>query len=444
MHPAWHNRNFDLILAARALMSSGRALAGILVPIYLAVDGFTAFELAIYVMVVAAVAAVASTLIGGVSDHVGRRPFLIGVPLVTALSGLVFAFSQSLPLLFVMGALGSLGRGAGAGAGNVGPYMPAESALITEILPSKQRNAGFGRVSFASSLGALAGGLLALLVPSAHSHGAAAIAVFRGGFIATAVVSALAGLIAVGLSEPPRGAGAAVSPPAAMRRRGWPQMPRQSRWLLYRLWVTNTFNGVAVGMFGPFITYWFYRRFGASASQVGLLFAVINAVTMFSALSAAGLAKRWGLVRAVSVVRISTAVLIIPMILAPSFLVAGAFYLVRMLIQRIALPLRQSYTVGLADPAERGAVAALSNMPSQLAMSFSPLATGYLLDEVSLSLPFEIAAFFQLMNAVTFWALFRRHPPAEERGLARAARPPGTPAAQVPGEEPRPQGAPDA
>jgi hypothetical protein len=48
-----------------------------------------------------------------------------------------------------------------------------------------------------------------------------------------------------------------------------------------------------------------------------------------------------------------------------------------MLVQRIGLPLRQSYSVGLADPAERGAVAALSNVPSQLAMPVSPLVTGY-------------------------------------------------------------------
>lgn len=442
MHPPWHNRNFDLILTARAMMSAGRALAGILVPIYLAIRGFSGFELAIYVMVVAAVAAVASALIGGVSDQVGRRPFLIGVPLVTALAAIAFAFSPSVPVLFVMGALGGLGRGTGAGAGNVGAYQPAESAMITDILPSEQRNAGFGRVSFTSSVGALAGGLLALLVPSAQSHGAAAMAVFRDGFLAAAVVSAVAGLIAVGLSEPHRDDGPVALASAKVRRSGWPKLPQRSRWLLYRLWVTNTFNGVAAGMFGPFITYWFYRRFGASASQVGVLFAVINAATMFSALSAARLARRWGLVRAVGVVRMAQAVLIVPMILAPTFAMAGGFYLVRMLVQRLGVPLRQSYTVGLADPAERGTVAALSNVPSQLAMSVSPLVTGYLLDEVSLSLPFEIAAFFQFLNAASFWALFRGHPPAEERARgvteerARGAtRVPGEVPAPVPSEE---------
>lgn len=419
VRPPWHSRDFSLILGARLVMSAGRSLAGVLVPIYLAVEGFSGLELAAYVLVVAVTSAVLSTLIGSASDQVGRRPFLICLPLVTALGGLAFAFSRSVAVLFVMGALGSLGRGSGAGAGAVGPYQPAESAYVTETLPGQHRNSAFGRLSFASSLGALAGGLLSLLVPSGHLHVAAATAVFRGGFLAVAVVSALAGLIAIGLSEPERD-GRARGEPGAGQSRGIrrPRMPRRSRWLLYRLWITNTFNGVAIGMFGPFITYWFYRRFGAGPAQVGVLFAVINAVTMFATLSAAGMARRWGLVKTVTVARSLQAILIVPMALAPSFAAAGGWYLLRMIVQRIGLPLRQSYSIGLADPAERGAVAALSNLPSQLAMSVSPLFTGYLMDEVSLSLPFEIAAFFQFLNATSFWALFRKHPPAEE--LARA------------------------
>jgi hypothetical protein len=71
-------------------------------------------------------------------------------------------------------------------------------------------------------------------------------------------------------------------------------------------------------------------------------------------------------------------------------------------------------------------------------MSVSPLATGYLLDEVSLALPFEIAAVFMFLNAASFWALFRGHPPAEERARAAAVTPDEAPA-QVPGQEPRPK-----
>ncbi len=390
-------------------MSAGRALAGVVVPIYLAERGFSAFALAGYVLAVALVSAVLSTLIGTTADALGRRVFLIVLPLVTAGAALAFAFGRDPVLLVVAGALGSFGRGAGAGAGAIGPYQPAESAYVTDEVAPARRNAVFGRLASASALGATVGSLLALTAPH-HAHGTVP-SDFRVAFVLIAAVSALAGLVALGLGERPR---------TPTHHRARPRFPHRSRWLLYRLWVTNTLNGAAVGMFGPFVTYWLYRRYDAGPATVGLLYAVINVVTIASTLSAAGLARRWGLVRTVSVVRIAQSVLLVPMVLAPSLWWAGAVYLVRMVIQRIGLPLRQSYALALADPDERASVAALSNLPSQVAMSVSPLLTGYLFDEVSLSLPFEIAAALQLANATTFWALFRDHPPEEERAAPAA------------------------
>ncbi len=415
--PDWSSRNFVLILAARVTMSTGRALAGVVAPIYLALEGFSAFELALYVMVVALASALVSSTIGLLSDQIGRRPFLVVVPLLTAAAGVVFAFSDAAPLLFLMGAIGSFGRGAGAGAGAVGPYQPAESAFVTDDVPSRARNAAFGRLAFGSSAGASVGGLLALLVSATHVHGGVATSDYRVVFLAIAAASAAAGLLALGLEEPKR---SPVRPPEAQtgRRRAALRLPSRSRWLLYRLWVTNTMNGVAVGMFGPFITYWLFRRFGAGPEEIGVLFAVINAATMASTLSAAGLAKRWGLVRTVAVVRTLQALLLVPMALSPTFVIAGGVYLVRMVVQRIGLPLRQSYAIALADPSERASVAALANLPSQLAMAGSPLLSGYLLQDVSLAAPFELSAVLQLANAISFWLFFRNVPPEEERPAA--------------------------
>ena len=415
LRPAWFTRDIEVVLVARIFMSVGRALAGVVTPIYLALVGFGPVELAVYVMVVAAGSAILSTTIGTLSDRIGRRVFLVVVPLLTAVAAGVFAVTSAHAALFVAGALGSFGRGAGARAGAIGPYQPAESAYVTERVTPGHRNAIFGRLTFASTLGASVGGLVALLVPSTHAHGPAATDLFRVAFLVIAVVSALAGLIAVALHED------------AMPRRGEahrrPRFPRHSRWLLYRLWVTNTLNGAAVGMFGPFLTYWLYRRFHAGPGAVGVLFTIVNVATMASSLSAATWARRWGLVRTISVVRVAQSVLLIPMVLSPTFALAGAWYLVRMLVQRIGLPLRQSYVVGLADADERGSVIALSNVPSQFATATSPLLTGYLFAEANLLVPFEIAAVLQLANALTFWGFFRAHPPQEERGTTDPAPP---------------------
>ncbi|MGC8464239.1 MAG: MFS transporter [Acidimicrobiales bacterium] len=388
-------------------MSAGRSLAGVVAPLYLAALGFGGLELGELFVGVALASAVLSSAVGLLSDRLGRKPFLIVFPVLTAGAAVVFASVRSVPVLFVAAALGSFGRGSGAGAGAIGPYQPAESALVTEDTPAEWRNSAFGRLQFGSSFGALAGSLLAMLAGSRHVRSEAALATFRSSFVAIAAVSLVAGVLALWMTEPER--------PASSQRTGWrPRLPVRSRGLLVRLAATNSVNGLAVGMIGPFLTYWFYRRFGVGAGEIGLLYAVVNAVSMSSALSASGLARRWGLVRTVAVVRALTALLVLPLVLAPSFVLAGVAYALRMVVQRAGMPLRQSYVVAMADPEERSSVAALSNLPSQVLMGFSPLASGYLLDDVSLSLPFELAGLLQLVNAAMYWYFFRQLPPAEE------------------------------
>ena len=185
--------------------------------------------------------------------------------------------------------------------------------------------------------------------------------------------------------------------------------------LLVRLWLTNSVNGFAIGMFGPFVTYWLYRRYGVGPGSIGALYAITNVVTLGSAVVAAPLARRFKTVRTVTAVRLVQAVLLVPIALSPVFWLAGLLFVVRMFAQRIGMPLRQSYVLALAHPEERSSVAALANLPAQAAMAGSPVLAGYLFDSVSLALPFELGGALQLVNAVMYYAFFRKVAPEEER-----------------------------
>ena len=401
-------RELRIIVSARVLMSSARALAAIAAPIYLAEEGFSAVALGALFLVVGLSSAVLSVSVGLLSDRTSRRPFMVAVPLLAAAAAAVFAFGRSAGILVAAAAIGSFGRGAGAGSGTAGPYQPAEAALILEVVPARRRNDAFGRLAFGSAVGAVLGSLLALTAPSAGLRGAAALSGYRPLFLVGGGLATAAGLIALWLREPPRRVPSDGRP--RRTRFPWRSLP-----LLAKLWTVNTVNGVALGMFGPFITYWLYRRYAAGAAEIGLLFAVINVISAVSTLAAAEMARRFGLVRTVATVRAVQAVLLVPMVLAPSFALAGGVYLVRMMVQRIGMPLRQSYAVAMADPEERASVAALSQTPGQMAMSASSLLSGWLLESVSLELPFEIAGGLQFLTAVIFWLFFRRLPPGEER-----------------------------
>ncbi|MGC8481747.1 MAG: MFS transporter, partial [Acidimicrobiales bacterium] len=147
-------------------------------------------------------------------------------------------------------------------------------------------------------------------------------------------------------------------------------------------------------------------------------------VSMASNLSAAPLARRFGLVRATVGLRIVVAALFVPMALSPNLYLAGFFYLLRMTGQRVVLPMRQSYVMGMADPSERSRVAAISQLPAQVTSAVTPTLAGFLFDEVSLAAPFLFASVLQFLNAVSYYYFFRDLHPEEERT-------PGTPTLKV-------------
>lgn len=191
-------------------------------------------------------------------------------------------------------------------------------------------------------------------------------------------------------------------------------LPRKSWPVLLRLWLTNSLNGAAIGFFGPFITYWFYKRFNAGPGTVGTLYAIINIGSMVSNLSAARIAGRVGVVKTIVATRVVAALLIVPMVLSPHFWLAGAVYFVRLMVQRVGMPLRQSYVMGVVPAEERAVVAGLSNLPAQGTSATTPPLAGYLFDHVSMSLPFEIGALIQGAGAVVYWGFFRHLRPPEE------------------------------
>ena len=417
--PAWADRNLRLILTARVAMSVGRSIASVVTALYLAAIGFSAIEIGALFVAVTVASAFMSTAVGLLADRWGRKPFLVAMPLAAAVAAVVFAEVRVTGLLFASAALGSFGRGAGAGAGNVGPYQPAEAAMVADGVSAGRRADAFGRVAFASSLGALVGGLAAEVVrTSPHMTAADATAAYRPAFLVASGLAVVAGMLALLLQEPAR------LPARDGARRPRLVWPRRSWSALWRFWVTNAANGAAIGMFGPFVSYWLYRRYGSTPGEIGLMFAVVNLGTLASTLAAAHVARLLGTVRAIAIIRAVSGALVVPMVLAPTFWIAGAVYLVRMLVQRIGLPLRQSFTQDMAHPDERASVTALSNLPAQATMAGGQALAGYLFDEVSLSAPFELAGALQVVNAVLYGLLFSLRPPrpaaAQDAGVAVA------------------------
>ncbi len=392
-----------IVYAARALVSASRAIAGIGGPIYLAKVGFGGTGLGIVFALAGLFALLVSFGVGVLADRVGRRIFLVLYPLLIGGAGFVFAFTRAEWILGAMAVVASFGRGAGAGAGSVGPYQPAETAMVADLARSGGRNQAFIAITQMSVIGAIAGSVIAFFAFPATSGGKGG--AFTVAFVVAGVLAILGGIVALWLENDHRPRG--ERPPKGV-------FPRSSLGLLARLWVTNTLNGLAVGMFGPFVTYFLYLKFHSSPAQIALLFLVVNVVSLGPIGQVGKLAARYGTIRVTVFFRLLQALLLVPFAFAPTFLTAGILYLVRMIAQRLALPLRQSYVQGRVPAEERARVAALSNLPSQGAMAASPALSGYLFDVAPLEVPFMIGGILQLVSTLFYWGFFSKSPPPEE------------------------------
>ena len=97
-----------------------------------------------------------STLGGALTDHLGRKTMIILGLVVSGLTSLGMGLVNTLPLFYLMGGISGLFADAAG---------PARQAMLTDLLPARQRADGFGimRVvmNLAVAIGPAVGGLLA-------------------------------------------------------------------------------------------------------------------------------------------------------------------------------------------------------------------------------------------------------------------------------------------
>lgn len=429
--PHWLNRNLACLFAGRALRSASQAYLVIVVPLYLAALGYSGVHLGLMFAIVAGASAVLSALTGFLSDRFGRKALVILLSLMTAAGGIVFVFSTNFVVLTIAAAIGTIGRGGGAGsAGAFGPYYPAEQPLIAEQMADYLRTTVFGALSFVAVLGGALGSLLASAPRLVHNlFGLPIVDGYRGLFALTGLIGLAMAAVVMPVTETHR--------PTA-RRRGAPHdaaspppdstaetahsgrlilgLSRPSWRLIWRFMATSATNGFAVGMLGPLLVYWFYRRYGATAADIGELYFVLNLVAAAPYLLAGRMAAYFGSVRAVVLCRGTASVLLAALVLMPNFWLAGVLYGARMIFNTLSIPVRQSFLMGVIPPSERSSAAGMASFPAQVGASISPYLAGYLMDQVSLDLPMELSAMLQGLYVVLYYVFFRNVRPPEELG----------------------------
>jgi MFS family permease len=398
------SRDVALIFATRITRLAAYGLLSVVLVLYLAALGLSEARIGL-LLTLSLVGDVAVSLWMATSaDRLGRRRMLALGALLMVLAGAAFLLTRDFTLLALAATLGILSP-----SGNeIGPFLSIEQAALAQLLPDHRRTQTFAWYtlvgSFATAAGALGGGWLAQLL---QWRGFESLSAYRGVLLGYLALGGLLAVLFLGLSP----AVEAAAAPAAGRARHLGL--HRSRGVVLRLSALFALDAFAGGfVVQSLLAYWLHLRFGLDAA----VFFGANLLAGASALLAARIAGRIGLIRTMVFTHIPSNVLLALVPLMPTAPLAVALLLLRFSISQMDVPTRQSYTMAVVAPDERSAAAGITNIARSVGASASPVLAGALLANAALaSLPLFLAGGLKIVYDLLLYRSFKGLRPPEER-----------------------------
>ena len=392
-------RDAWLLFLARAVRMSGYGALGLILVLYLAEAGFDAGQIGVLLTLTLVGDTLISLWLTTHADRIGRRRTLVIGAVLMAAAGFVFAGGSGFLVLLVAATLGVLSPS----GSEVGPFLPIEQASLTEVTPAERRTSIYAWYNLTGSVATALGALVAgLVVGALRSAGWSDIDAYR----VILVSYAMRGLILVPIV---RSVSSAVEvPPADMsiaRRFGL----HRSRGIVGRLAALFALDAFAGGLIiQSLLAFWFHTRFGLPEPVLGAIFFGANLLAAVSALAAARIAARIGLINTMVFTHLPSNVLLMLVPLMPTVELAIVVLLARFSISQMDVPTRQSYTMAVVEPDERSAAAGVTGIARTTGAALSPLIAAPLFAVPGLAaVPFFLAGGLKILYDLTLWRAFR-------------------------------------
>lgn len=335
---------------------------------------------------------------GRLSDRVGRRPIIILSLCGSVVGYSIFAFAETVPLLFLARIV----------AGISGANISTAQAYVSDITSATDRAKGMGIIGAAFGLGFIfgpvTGGLLSSYGASIGMPGnllpGIAAAIFSAGSLLTAIIF-------LGESRPddlePRSGRPPQFDPAMWRS----VLGDRS---LTRVFVALFLVILAFASMETSVVLHGERGFGLEPRDLGYFFGMMGTLVAVIQGGLIGrLSNRFGergLVR-VGTVLLAAGFAIVPFIHQHGWLFLAAFLIATG--QGVTYPSLTSMVSQLADPKERGGTLGISAALSSLARMTGPVVAGILYDAFAAWGPFTMAALLTLAASVVMRPSLRGH-----------------------------------
>jgi MFS family permease len=335
------------------------------------------------------------------ADRVGRRRVLMAGAALMLFAGVLFAVTDKVALLLIAAIIGVISPS----GYEVGPFLPVEQAALSQIVPDELHTKVFAWYnlvgSFATATGALCGGGLTQLL---QQVGLAAPNSYRTVLVLYGVMGVFLAVLFTRLS-----------PLVEVVHFDGPKTPshfglHRSGGIVLKLSALFGLDAFAGGfVVQSLVAYWFHVRFGVEPAALGGIFFGANILAGISALGAASVAARIGLVNTMVFTHLPSNLLLMLVPLMPNLPAAIAVLLARFAISQMDVPPRQSYTMAVVAADERSAAAGVTGIARSIGAAISPTIAGaFLGNPVLLGAPFFVAGGLKVIYDILLYRSFRQ------------------------------------
>ena len=406
-------RDGKLLFSTRITRLFAYGLLAVVLALYLAERGLSETRIGLVLTLTLVGDVCVSLLITTNADRVGRRRMLLLGAGVMAATGIVFALSDHWLALAIAATLGVISPS----GYEVGPFLSLEQAALAQTVGDEKRTHVFAWYnlvgSFATAAGSLAGGAVSQAL---QSVGMSPLASYRAILLVYAAMGLVLWVAFWCLSQAIEARGTAREEPSSSPSATRLGLGRSSKVVLRlaALFSLDAFGGGFVVQ--AMVAYWFQLRFDASPALLGGIFFGANVLAGVSALSAAWVARKIGLLNTMVFTHLPSNALLMLVPVMPTLPAAIVVLLLRFSISQMDVPTRQSYTMAVVRPEERSAAAGITGVARSVGAALAPLLTGPLLASPALmGAPFVLAGGVKIVYDFLIWRSFRALRPPEEQ-----------------------------
>jgi MFS family permease len=400
--PAGTPPDAGVLLWTRGARAFGDGFMSLLLPFYLKLLGFSAFDVGLIVTATLLGSGIMTLTIGMIAHRYRSRSLLLAASLLMAATGAAVVFATDFWPLLVVAFVGTLNPS----AGDVSVFSPLEQSLLARVASARSRTALFARYSLVGALiGALGAQAASVPILATHLSGLDIKTALQGMFVLYAALGAACLPLYRGLS-----------PQIDVHEEAHQPTPLgKSKKIIYTLAALFSIDSFAGGFaVQSLLALWLFDRFQLSVGTAGTVFFWVGILGALSQLVAPGIAARFGLINTMVFTHIPASIFLILVPFMPNLPLALLFLFLRSALSQMDVPARTSYVMAVVSPGERAAAASVTAVPRSLAAAISPAFAGYLLSLSPFGWPLVICGVLKIAYDLLLLKMFSRVKPPEE------------------------------